>query len=151
MVLPLRAVLPLIPSGTAALIGPCPQGVTTVGVGAVLPLGAVVPPLLPPLVPQNPTQKTSFSNRGGSSLEALWYYSRRPQAVLPLRERYYRLGAVLTLWERYYRWGASAVLPLWTAVLPLGQDKADTRGKVAPTKRKENIGCDMDVYVLIPP
>ena len=26
--------------------------------------------------------------------------------------------------KRYYHWGASAVLLLWTAVLPLGQDKA---------------------------
>ena len=66
------------------------------GVGAVLPLGAVLPPLLPPLVPQNSTRKTSFLNRGGSSPEALRYYSRRPQALLPFGERYYRL-------ERYYR------------------------------------------------
>ena len=61
------------------------------------------------------------------------------------------MRAVLPLWERYYRWGASAVLPLWTAVLPLGQDKAYTGEKAAPMKRKENVGCDMDVYVLIPP
>ena len=62
----------------------------------VLPLGAVLPPQLPPLVPQNPTRKTSFSNRGGSSPEALRYYGRRSQAVLPFGEWYYRL-------EQYYR------------------------------------------------
>ena len=67
------------------------------GVGAVLPLGAVLPPLLPPLVPQNPTRKTSFSNRGGSSPEALRYYDRRPQAVLPLGSGTTALGAVLPL------------------------------------------------------
>ena len=46
--------------------------------------------------------------------------------------------------------GASVVLPLWTAVLPLGKEKGDTGEKAAPKKRKENVGCDMDVYVLIP-
>ena len=46
---------------------------------------------------------------------------------------------------------ASAVLPLWTAVLPLGQEKGDIGEKAAPKKQKENVRCDMDVYVLIPP
>ena len=64
-------------------------------------------------------------------MEPLRYYGRRPQAVLPLGERYYRLSA--------------------STVLPLGQDKADTGEKAAPMKRKENVGCDKDVYMLIPP
>ena len=115
------------------------------GVGAVLPLGAVLPPLLPPLVPQNPPRKTSFSNRGGSSPEALRYYGRRPQVVLPFGERYYRSESGTTAGElrryyrcgsRYYRWGRAK----------------HTKGKTAaPMKRKEKDGCDMDVYVLIPP
>ena len=121
------------------------------GVGAVLPLGAVLPPQLPPLVPQNPTRKTSFSNRGGSSPEALRYYGRRSQAVLPFGERYYcleryyrsesgttaeELQRYYRFESRYYRWGRAK----------------RTKGKTAaPMKRKENDGCDMDVYVLIPP
>ena len=115
------------------------------GVGAVLPLGAVLPPLLPHLVPQNLIRKTSFSNRGGSSPEALRYYGLRSQAVLLFGERYYRSESGTTAGEllryyccglRYYRWGRAK----------------HSKGKTAaPVKRKENDGCDMDVYVLIPP
>ena len=98
-----------------------------------------------------PDTKNRVENRGGSSPEPLQYYGRRPQAVLPLGEWYYRWGAVLPLWERYYRLGASVVLPLWIAVLPLGQNKAYLGEKGSSNEAERNIGCDKDVYVLIPP
>ena len=110
------------------------------GVGAVLPLGAVLPPQLPPLVPQNPTQKTSFSNRGGSSPEALRYYGRGPRAVLPFRERYYRLeryyrsesGTTAGELRRYYRWVA------W--YYRWDPDKTHKREKISPSKQKSSEG-----------
>ena len=114
--------------GTTALTrktGPWPQSGTTAGVRAVLPLGAVLPPLLPLLVPQNPTRKTTVSNRGGSSSEPLRYYGRRPQAVLPL-------------WERYYRLSALVVLPLWTAVLPLAPALSHYRENKEYSKENQN-------------
>ena len=102
-------------------------------------------------MPQNPTRKTSFENRGGSSPDAQRYYGRKSQAVLPFGERYYRLeryyrsesgttaGELRRYYccgSRYYRWGRAK----------------HSKGKTAAlVKRKENDGCDMDVYVLIPP
>ena len=60
---------------------------------------AVLPPLLPLLVPQNPTREKALSSRGGSKTEQQRYCRRVQQAVLPLS------GAVLPLeaLRRYYR------------------------------------------------
>ena len=64
----------------------------------------------------------------------------------------------------WYRSGTTAedppaVLPLWSgtatcstlAILPLGQNEAQKKGKELSIQAERLKGCDKDVYVLIPP
>ena len=80
-----QAVLPFPLSGTAAQGGWFPERYYR-------GRRAVLPPLLPLLVPQNPTRENALSSRGGSKTEQQRYYRRVLQAVLPLKahRRYYR-------------------------------------------------------------
>ena len=98
----------------------------------------------PTVTPQNSLAEGGTTAEGSTTALTQRYCRAGEEVRDPAPERYYRgsrrgtiawgtttvlrpkttsgttaWGAVLPLWERYYRLSASAVLPLWTAVLPL--------------------------------
>ena len=93
---------------------------------------AVLPRLVPLLLPPNPTREAADSNRGGTSAELEPHCYLWPRAVLPLEA----ISGTVAPARWYYRW----LFPSATSMIT-----------IYSKEEERSWGCEKDVYVLIPP